>query len=154
EDRDLFKQAMLEIGVGVPDSGIATSVEEGMAIGLGIGFPIILRPAFTLGGTGGSIAYNKEELEEFLAKAIEYSPVGQVLVERSVLGWKEIEFEVMRDAADNVIIVTSMENVDAMGVHTGDSAVVAPAQTLTAPEYAHLTALCRKIIRKIDVTGG
>jgi carbamoyl-phosphate synthase large subunit len=154
EDRDLFKQAMLEIGVGVPDSGIATTVEEGMAIGLGIGFPLILRPAFTLGGTGGSIAYNKEELEEFLAKAIEYSPVGQVLVERSVLGWKEIEFEVMRDAADNVIIVTSMENVDAMGVHTGDSAVVAPAQTLTAPEYAHLTALCRKIIRKIDVTGG
>jgi len=154
EDRDLFKQAMLEIGVGVPDSGIATTVEEGMAIGLGIGFPLILRPAFTLGGTGGSIAYNKEELEEFLAKAIEYSPVGQVLVERSVLGWKEIEFEVMRDAADNVIIVTSMENVDAMGVHTGDSAVVAPAQTLTAPEYTHLTALCRKIIRKIDVTGG
>ena len=154
EDRDLFKQAMLEIGVGVPDSGITTTVEEGMAIGLGIGFPLILRPAFTLGGTGGSIAYNKEELEEFLAKAIEYSPVGQVLVERSVLGWKEIEFEVMRDAADNVIIVTSMENVDAMGVHTGDSAVVAPAQTLTAPEYTHLTALCRKIIRKIDVTGG
>jgi len=154
EDRDLFKQAMLEIGIGVPDSGIATSVEEGMAIGLGIGFPLILRPAFTLGGTGGSIAYNKEELEEFLAKAIEYSPVGQVLVERSVLGWKEIEFEVMRDAADNVIIVTSMENIDAMGVHTGDSAVVAPAQTLTAREYAHLTALCRKIIRKIDVTGG
>jgi len=154
EDRDLFKQAMLEIGVGVPDSGITTTVEEGMAIGLGIGFPLILRPAFTLGGTGGSIAYNKEELEEFLAKAIEYSPVGQVLVERSVLGWKEIEFEVMRDAADNVIIVTSMENVDAMGVHTGDSTVVAPAQTLTAPEYTHLTALCRKIIRKIDVTGG
>ncbi|HOD28730.1 MAG TPA: carbamoyl-phosphate synthase large subunit [Syntrophales bacterium] len=154
EDRDLFKQAMLEIGVGVPESGIATTVEEGMAIGLGIGFPLILRPAFTLGGTGGSIAYNKEELEEFLARAIEYSPVGQVLVERSVLGWKEIEFEVMRDAADNVIIVTSMENVDAMGVHTGDSAVVAPAQTLTAPEYAHLAALCRKIIRKIDVTGG
>jgi carbamoyl-phosphate synthase large subunit len=154
EDRGLFKTAMQEIGIGVPESGIAITVEEGMAIGLSIGFPLILRPAFTLGGTGGAIAYNKEELRESLGKAIEYSPVGQVLVERSVLGWKEIEFEVMRDCADNVIIITSMENVDAMGVHTGDSAVVAPAQTLTAREYSHLTALCRKVIRKIDVTGG
>ena len=154
EDRELFKTAMQEIGIGVPESGIAITVEEGMAIGLSIGFPLILRPAFTLGGTGGAIAYNKEELRESLGKAIEYSPVGQVLVERSVLGWKEIEFEVMRDCADNVIIITSMENVDAMGVHTGDSAVVAPAQTLTAREYSRLTALCRKIIRKIDVTGG
>ena len=154
EDRELFKTAMQEIGIGVPESGIAITVEEGMAIGLSIGFPLILRPAFTLGGTGGAIAYNKEELRESLGNAIEYSPVGQVLVERSVLGWKEIEFEVMRDCADNVIIITSMENVDAMGVHTGDSAVVAPAQTLTAREYSRLTALCRKIIRKIDVTGG
>jgi len=154
EDRELFKTAMQEIGIGVPESGIAVTVEEGMAIGLSIGFPLILRPAFTLGGTGGAIAYNKEELRESLGKAIEYSPVGQVLVERSVLGWKEIEFEVMRDCVDNVIIITSMENVDAMGVHTGDSAVVAPAQTLTAREYSRLTALCRKIIRKIDVTGG
>ncbi len=154
EDRELFKTAMQEIGIGVPESGIAITVEEGMAIGLSIGFPLILRPAFTLGGTGGAIAYNKEELRESLAKAIEYSPVGQVLVEKSVLGWKEIEFEVMRDCADNVIIITSMENVDPMGVHTGDSAVVAPAQTLTAREYSHLTALCRKVIRKIDVTGG
>jgi carbamoyl-phosphate synthase large subunit len=154
EDRELFKTAMEEIGIGVPESGIALDVEEGMRIGLAIGFPLILRPAYTLGGTGGAIAYNKEELREYLAKAIEYSPVGQVLVERSVLGWKEIEFEVMRDCADNVIIITSMENVDPMGVHTGDSAVVAPAQTLTAREYNRLTALCRKIIRKIDVTGG
>jgi carbamoyl-phosphate synthase large subunit len=154
EDRELFKTAMQEIGIGVPESGIAIIVEEGMAIGISIGFPLILRPAFTLGGTGGAIAYNKEELRESLGKAIEYSPVGQVLVEKSVLGWKEIEFEVMRDCADNVIIITSMENVDPMGVHTGDSAVVAPAQTLTAKEYAHLTALCRKVIRKIDVTGG
>jgi carbamoyl-phosphate synthase large subunit len=154
EDRDLFKTAMQEIGIGVPQSGIATSVDEGVDIGMAIGFPLILRPAFTLGGTGGAIAYNKEELRESLGKAIEYSPVGQVLVEQSVLGWKEIEFEVMRDCADNVIIITSMENVDPMGVHTGDSAVVAPAQTLTAKEYANLTALCRKIIRKIDVTGG
>ena len=154
EDRDLFKTAMQEIGVGLPESGIATTIEEGMEIGLRIGFPLILRPAYTLGGTGGSIAYNKEELEAFVAKGIEYSPVGQLLVEQSVLGWKEIEFEVMRDCADNVIIITSMENIDPMGVHTGDSAVVAPAQTLTAKEYKQFTDLCRKIIRKIDVTGG
>ncbi len=154
EDRDLFKRAMQEIGIVVPASGIARTVEEGLSIGLSIGFPLILRPAFTLGGTGGAIAYNQEELEGFLAQAIENSPVGQVLVEQSVLGWKEIEFEVLRDCADNVIIVTSMENVDPMGVHTGDSAVVAPAQTLTARELDGLTALCRKIIRKIDVTGG
>ena len=154
EDRDLFKQAMLEIGLRVPDSGIATSVEEGMKIGQRIGFPLILRPAFTLGGSGGSIAYNLEELGDCLTRAITTSPVGQVLVEQSVLGWKEIEFEVMRDCADNVIIITSMENVDAMGVHTGDSMVVAPSQTLSAPEYVEYTNLCRRIIRKIDVTGG
>jgi len=154
EDRDLFKQAMLEIGLKVPDSGIATTVEEGMEIGQRIGFPLILRPAFTLGGSGGSTAYNLEELGDCLTRAITTSPVGQVLVERSVLGWKEIEFEVMRDCADNVIIITSMENVDPMGVHTGDSMVVAPSQTLSAPEYVEYTNLCRRIIRKIDVTGG
>ncbi len=154
EDRELFKRAMLEIGLKVPESGTATSVEEGMAIGQRIGFPLILRPAFTLGGSGGSIAYNQEELADCLSRAITTSPVGQVLVERSVLGWKEIEFEVMRDSADHVIIVTSMENVDPMGVHTGDSMVVAPSQTLSAPEYVEYTDLCRRVIRKIDVTGG
>jgi len=154
EDRNLFKQAMLEIGLAVPDSGIATSVEEGTAIGQRIGFPLILRPAFTLGGSGGSTAYNLEELGDCLTHALTTSPVGQVLVEQSVLGWKEIEFEVMRDCADNVIIITSMENVDAMGVHTGDSMVVAPSQTLSAKEYTEYTNLCRRIIRKIDVTGG
>jgi len=154
EDRDLFRKSMREIGVKTPESGIATSVEEGMETGRSIGFPLILRPAFTLGGSGGSTAYNVEELEEALVRGITTSPVGQVLVEQSVLGWKEIEFEVMRDCADNVIIVTSMENVDPMGVHTGDSIVVAPAQTLTAVEYAHYAALCRRIIRKIGVTGG
>ncbi len=154
EDRDLFKQAMLEIGLTVPDSGIATSVEEGTAIGQRIGFPLILRPAFTLGGSGGSTAYNLEELGDCLTHALTTSPVGQVLVEQSVLGWKEIEFEVMRDCADNVIIITSMENVDPMGVHTGDSMVVAPSQTLSAKEYTEYTNLCRRIIRKIDVTGG
>ncbi|MCM8790199.1 MAG: carbamoyl-phosphate synthase large subunit [Candidatus Omnitrophica bacterium] len=154
EDRELFKKAMLEIGIDVPKSGIARSVEEGMKIGLSIGFPLILRPAYTLGGSGGSIAYNKEELEAFLAKGLEISPVHQILVEQSVLGWKEIEFEVMRDCVDNVIMITSMENVDPMGIHTGDSIVVAPSQTLTAEEYARFVNLSKKIIRKIGVTGG
>ncbi len=154
EDRDLFKKAMQEIGVDMAESGIATSVEEGVKIGLEIGFPLILRPAFCLGGAGGSTVYNKEELDTSLARAIEISPVNQVLVEQSVLGWKEIEFEVMRDCVDNVIMITSMENVDPMGVHTGDSIVVAPAQTLTAEEYTNFVNLCRKIIRKIDVSGG
>ncbi|MGB2937331.1 MAG: carbamoyl-phosphate synthase large subunit [Phycisphaerae bacterium] len=154
EDRDLFKKSMQEIGIKVPDSGIATSVEEGMEIGRQIGFPLILRPAFTMGGAGSSTVYNLEELGDCLTRAITASPVGQVLVEQSVLGWKEIEFEVMRDCADNVIIITSMENVDPMGVHTGDSMVVAPSQTLSAREYAEYTNLCRRVIRKIDVTGG
>jgi len=154
EDRELFKKAMQEIGVGLPKSGIATSIEEGMKIGLNIGFPLILRPAYCLGGSGGSTAYNREELEKCLAKGLETSPVQQVLVEQSVLGWKEIEFEVMRDCADNVIMITSMENVDPMGVHTGDSMVVAPAQTLTAEEYNNFVYLSKKIIRRIGISGG
>jgi len=154
EDRELFKKAMQEIEVDVPKSGIATTIEEGMKIGLKIGFPLILRPAYCLGGSGGSTAYNKEELELYLSKALEISPVGQVLVEQSVLGWKEIEFEVMRDCVDNVIMITSMENVDPMGVHTGDSIVVAPAQSLTAQEYTDFVNLSKRIIRKVGVTGG
>jgi len=154
EDRKIFKKSMQEIGVDVPKSGIARSLAEGMKIGLGIGFPLILRPAYTLGGSGGSTAYNKEELEKFLVKGMEISPVHQVLVEQSVLGWKEIEFEVMRDSVDNVIMITSMENVDPMGVHTGDSIVVAPSQTLTAPEYSEFVNLSKKIVRKIGITGG
>ncbi|HSR13809.1 MAG TPA: carbamoyl-phosphate synthase large subunit, partial [Thermodesulfobacteriota bacterium] len=154
EDRELFKNAMQEIGVRVPDSGLAHSVEEGLAIAEKIGLPVILRPAFTLGGTGGATAYNMEELSGYLKYALSVSPIGQVLVEQSVLGWKEIEFEVMRDCADNVIIITSMENVDPMGVHTGDSIVVAPSQTLTAREYRQYTDYCRRIIRKIGITGG
>jgi carbamoyl-phosphate synthase large subunit len=154
EDRELFKNSMLEIGVGVPDSGIARSVEEGMEIGRRIGFPLILRPAFTLGGFGGATAYNVEELEQALVHSLTVSPVGQVLVEQSVLGWKEIEFEVMRDCVDNVIVITSMENVDPMGVHTGDSMVVAPSQTLTAKEYKQYVDLSKRVIRKIGITGG
>jgi len=154
EDRELFKKAMMEIGIGVPESGIAHSVEEGMEIGKRIGFPLILRPGFCLGGAGGAAAYNVEELERCLVRGLATSPVGQVLVEQSVLGWKEIEFEVMRDCKDNVICVTSMENVDPMGVHTGDSMVVAPSQTLSAPEYVRYENLCKRIIRKIGITGG
>ena len=154
EDRDLFKQAMQEIGIKVPASGIATSVDEGMAIGRRIGLPLVLRPAFTLGGSGGSTAYNLEELKAGLVRGLTTSPIGQVLVEESVLGWKEIEFEVLRDCADNVIMITSMENVDPMGVHTGDSMVVAPSQTLTAKEYAHYVRLSKRIIRKIGISGG
>jgi len=154
EDRELFKKSMQEIGIDVPRSGIANSVEEGIKIGLEIGFPLILRPAYCLGGAGGSTAYNKIELEKFLDKGLNTSPVHQVLVEQSVLGWKEIEFEVMRDCADNVIMITSMENVDPMGVHTGDSMVVAPAQSLTAEEYTNFVNLSKKIIRKVGITGG
>ena len=154
EDRDLFKKAMQEIGVDVPKSGIATSLEGGMRIGLGIGFPLILRPAYCLGGSGSGVAYNQEELEKYLAKGLETSPVHQVLVEQSVLGWKEIEFEVMRDCVDNVIMITSMENIDPMGVHTGDSIVVAPAQTLTAEEYTNFVNLSKKIIRRVGISGG
>jgi len=154
EDRELFKKAMQEIGVGVPKSGIANSIEEGLRIGLSIGFPLILRPAYCMGGFGGSIAYNREELEKNLEKGLEISPVHQILVEQSVLGWKEIEFEVMRDCADNVIMITSMENVDPMGVHTGDSMVVAPAQSLTTEEYTDFVNLSKKIIRRVGITGG
>jgi carbamoyl-phosphate synthase large subunit len=154
EDRELFKKAMQEIGVATPRSGIATNVEEGMEIGLEIGFPLILRPAYCLGGSGGSTAYNREELALHLAKGLEFSPVGQVLVEQSVLGWKEIEFEVVRDCVDNVIMITSMENVDPMGVHTGDSIVVAPSQSVSGAEYADFVALSKKIIRKVGITGG
>ena len=154
ETRDLFKKTMQGIGIGIPGSGLAYSVEGGMKIAEELGFPLILRPAYTMGGTGSATAYNAEELQDFLAKGIEASPIGEVLVEQSVLGWKEIEFEVMRDCVDNTIIVTSMENVDPMGVHTGDSIVVAPAQTLATAEYNNLADMCRRIIRAIGITGG
>ena len=154
EDRKLFKEAMQSIGIRVPRSGIANSTEEGMRIVKEVGFPTILRPAYTMGGAGGATAYNMEEFEKMLAFALATSPVNQTLIEESVLGWKEVEFEVMRDCADNVIMITSMENIDPMGVHTGDSIVVAPAQTLTTPELVNLIALSKKVIRAIDITGG
>ena len=154
EDRKLFKETMESIGVRTPKSGIAETMDEGMNIIKEIGFPVILRPAFTMGGAGGGTAYNMEEYEKMLQKALETSPVHQTLIEESVIGWKEVEFEVMRDSADNVIIITSMENIDPMGVHTGDSIVVAPALTLTNDELVKLADIAKKIIRAINVTGG
>ncbi len=156
EDRLLFKEAMARIGVGVCPSGIANNLEEARAIAREIGsYPLIIRPAFTLGGTGGGIAYNQEEYEEMAQGGIDASPVSQILVERSLLGWKEYELEVMRDLADNVVIICSIENIDPMGVHTGDSITVAPAQTLTDKEYQRLRDASLKIIREIGVeTGG
>ncbi|MEO0539788.1 MAG: carbamoyl-phosphate synthase large subunit, partial [Cyanobacteria bacterium P01_A01_bin.105] len=156
EDRKLFKEAMERIGVGVCPSGLAETMEEADAIAVQIGsFPLIIRPAFTLGGTGGGIAYNREEFEAIAKSGIEASPVSQILIEQSLLGWKEYELEVMRDLADNVVIICSIENLDPMGVHTGDSITVAPAQTLTDKEYQRLRDASIKIIREIGVeTGG
>ena len=156
EDRDLFKEAMNKIGVPVCPSGIASTLKEAKAIGEEIGsYPLIIRPAFTLGGTGGGIAYNQEEFEEMAQFGIDASPVSQILVEKSLLGWKEYELEVMRDLADNVVIICSIENFDPMGVHTGDSITVAPAQTLTDKEYQRLRDYSQAIIREIGVeTGG
>jgi len=154
ESRKLFKETMESINLTVPQSGLAYSMEEGFKLADEISFPLILRPAFTLGGTGGSAVYNKEELKICLRRALDFSPVHQVLVEEAVIGWKEIEFEIMRDCKDNVVIICSMENLDPMGVHTGDSAVVAPAQTLTTKEYSNLVAWSKKVIRAIGVSGG
>jgi carbamoyl-phosphate synthase large subunit len=155
EDRELFRDAMRAIGLEVPRSCVVTDMEEGLACIESIGFPAILRPAFTLGGTGGGIAYNKEEYSELLAKGLKLSLNNQVLVEESVLGWKEYELEVMRDMADNVVIICSIENLDPMGVHTGDSITVAPAQTLTDKEYQRMRDASIAIIREIGVdTGG
>ena len=156
EDRLLFKEAMAKIGVDTCPSGIANTLEEARAIAQQIGsYPLIIRPAFTLGGTGGGISYNQEEFEEMAQGGIDASPVSQILIEQSLLGWKEYELEVMRDLADNVVIICSIENLDPMGIHTGDSITVAPAQTLTDKEYQRLRDASIKIIREIGVeTGG
>lgn len=155
EDRELFKQAMINIGLEVPLGRTVTTLKEGLDVIDEIGFPAILRPAFTLGGTGGGISYNIEEYKEMLEKALKLSPVSQVLIEQSVLGWKEYELEVMRDMMDNVVIICSIENFDPMGVHTGDSITVAPAQTLTDKEYQRMRDAAIAVIREIGVdTGG
>lgn len=156
EDRKLFNEAMAKIGVAVCPSGTASSLAESKEIAAKIGtYPLIIRPAFTMGGTGGGIAYNKEEFEEMAQVGIDASPVSQILIDQSLLGWKEYELEVMRDLADNVVIICSIENLDPMGIHTGDSITVAPAQTLTDKEYQRLRDMAIKIIREIGVeTGG
>ncbi len=155
EDRTLFKKAMENINVAVPKSGLAHNRQEALQIVEEIGFPVIIRPSFTLGGTGGGIAYNMEEYEQIAMAGIDASPTDEVLVEESVIGWKEFELEVMRDTADNVVIICSIENLDPMGVHTGDSITVAPAQTLTDKEYQLLRDASLRIIREIGVeTGG
>ncbi|OKH54786.1 carbamoyl phosphate synthase large subunit [Calothrix sp. HK-06] len=156
EDRKLFNEAMAKIGVDVCPSGTASSLEEAKEIARRIGtYPLIIRPAFTMGGTGGGISYNSEEFAEMAQGGIDASPVSQILIDQSLLGWKEYELEVMRDLADNVVIICSIENLDPMGIHTGDSITVAPAQTLTDKEYQRLRDMAIKIIREIGVeTGG
>jgi carbamoyl-phosphate synthase large subunit len=155
EDREMFKGAMIEIGLEVPHSGVAHSVEEAMAIAEETGYPAIIRPSFTLGGTGGGIAYNVQEFRDMVRHGLDASPIHQVLVEASVIGWKEIELEVMRDIADNFVVICSIENFDPMGIHTGDSLTVAPVQTLTDREYQRLRDMAARVIRRVGVeTGG
>ncbi|MBX3689923.1 carbamoyl-phosphate synthase large subunit [Dokdonella sp.] len=155
EDRELFKQAMAQIGLDCPKAEVARSFEQAVEIQARVGYPTIIRPSFTLGGSGGGIAYNREEFEEIVKRGLDLSPTHEVLVEESVLGWKEFEMEVVRDRADNCIIVCSIENLDPMGVHTGDSITVAPAQTLTDKEYQRLRDASIAVLRKIGVdTGG
>jgi len=156
EDRQLFKEAMLRIGLDVPRSGIAHSVEDAGKVADAIGsFPLIIRPAFTLGGSGGGIAYNREELAEIAGRGLAISPVNEVLIEESLVGWKEFEMEVMRDRADNCVVVCSIENFDPMGIHTGDSITVAPVQTLTDKEFQMMRDAAFAVIREIGVeTGG
>src|SRR5512132_2901868 len=135
EDREKFKQAMSRIGLASPRSSLAHSMEEALQLQAGVGFPVVIRPSFTLGGTGGGIAYNREEFIAICERGLEASPTRELLIEESLIGWKEFEMEVVRDKADNCIIVCSIENLDPMGIHTGDSITVAPAQTLTDKEY-------------------
>ncbi|MDD5122879.1 MAG: carbamoyl-phosphate synthase large subunit, partial [Dehalococcoidales bacterium] len=154
EDRELFKKMLMDIGEPVPPSAIVTGIEQVRKIVEEIGFPVVIRPAYTLGGTGGGFAENWEELDRVALSGLAASPIHQVLVETSVKGWKEIEYEVMRDAANNCISICNMENLDPMGVHTGDSIVVAPSQTLTNKEHQMLRTASLKIVRALGVEGG
>src|SRR3954452_20891435 len=155
EDRLLFRDAMTEIGIATPNSRYVKSMAEAFQAIEPIGFPIIIRPSFTLGGVGGGIAYNIEEFRDIAQRGLSLSPVHEVLLEESVIGWKEFELEVMRDRADNFVVICSIENVDPMGVHTGDSITVAPALTLTDREYQRMRDIARRIIRRVGVeTGG
>jgi carbamoyl-phosphate synthase large subunit len=155
EERDRFKKIIKDIGLDVPKSGYAHNWKEAQQILEQVGFPTIIRPSYTLGGMGGNVAYNKEEYEKYVRWGLQLSPKSQILIEESVVGWKEYELEVMRDHKDNVVIVCSIENLDPMGIHTGDSITVAPAQTLTDKEYQIMRDASLKIIRAIGVeTGG
>ena len=154
EDRKLFGEAMERIGLKCPQGKIATTWEEALAVAEWTGFPAIIRPAFTLGGSGGGIAYNREEYESIVRRGLDESPISQVLIERSLIGWKEYELEVMRDSADNVVIICSIENIDPMGVHTGDSITVAPAMTLSDREYQVMRDAAIKVIREVGVAAG
>src|SRR5690606_18090120 len=154
EDREQFKEAMIEIGLEVARADIAHSLEQAIEVQKEIGFPVIIRPSFALGGTGGGIAYNREEFEAIVAHGLEMSPTNEVLLEESVIGWKEFEMEVVRDRNDNCIIVCSIENVDPMGIHTGDSITVAPAQTLTDKEYQRMRDASIAVLRKVGVETG
>ncbi|MFN9222518.1 MAG: carbamoyl phosphate synthase large subunit, partial [Planctomyces sp.] len=155
EEREAFKQTMLQIGLDVPRSFTVHNIEQAREAVQQIGLPIIIRASFTLGGTGGGIAYNIEEFEDKVRRGLALSPIGEVLLEESILGWKEYEMEVMRDHADNVVIICAIENFDAMGVHTGDSITVAPAQTLTDKEYQRMRDATIAVMRAIGVeTGG
>src|SRR5881628_3550139 len=155
EDRLLFKQAMAEIGLATPRSEVVGDIREALRVVQSIGFPAVIRPSFTLGGTGGGIAFNSEEFESIVQRGLDLSPVHEVLIEESVIGWKEFELEVMRDLQDNVVVICSIENFDPMGIHTGDSVTVAPAQTLTDREYQRMRDAAAAVIRQIGVeTGG
>ena len=155
EDREKFRDAMKKIGLGMPESGLAHNMEQAKEIQAEIGFPIIIRPSFTLGGTGGGIAYNREDFSEICERGLDASPTTEILLEQSVLGWKEFEMEVVRDHKDNCIIICSIENFDPMGVHTGDSITVVPAQTLTDKEYQIMRNASIAVLREIGVdTGG
>ncbi|HLZ09502.1 MAG TPA: carbamoyl phosphate synthase large subunit, partial [Chloroflexota bacterium] len=154
EDRELFKELLVSIDEPVPPSATAETIAEAMNVRFRMPLPLIIRPAFTLGGTGGGIAQTEEEFLRIVARGIQASPIGHVLIEQSVQGWKELEYEVMRDASDTCITICNMENIDPMGVHTGDSIVVAPSQTLSDKEYQMLRTSALKIIRSLGIEGG
>ena len=154
EDREMFKELCEELGEPVLPSDIASSIEEGLVVAQKIGYPVVLRPAFTLGGTGGGFADNEAEFFPLMKNALALSPVNQVLIEKSIKGYKEIEYEVIRDSNDTAITICNMENIDPVGIHTGDSIVVCPSQTLTNKEYHMLRDSALKIIRKLEIEGG
>src|SRR6187455_322625 len=154
EDRELFKNAMKEIGLECPRAAVAHTLPQAMEIQQGLGFPCVIRPSFTMGGSGGGIAYNREEFEQIVERGLDASPTSEVLIEESVIGWKEFEMEVVRDKKDNCIIVCSIENLDPMGVHTGDSITVAPAQTLTDKEYQRMRDASIAVLRQVGVECG